>query len=332
MISRTLAVAALFTAVMPMTATAEWQTRAPLLEANSETAVAQMGDKVYVFGGYPRLRITQDTAMEYDAAKNAWRMIARMPLKSNHAMAASAGGKVYVIGGQQTAGGRLVNGSFQREAPGYLNTTLEWDPASNKWSQKSPMPTKRSGGVAVELDGKIYVAGGRTEMTGDDFAVYDPKADKWTELPDIPTQRNHLGAAVVDGKIYVVGGRFGPGFRSERTDAVEVYDPKTNDWSKRKPMLRPRGGLNVIAAKGCIHAFGGEGEGIGDNGVFPDHDVYNPKTDSWTSLPAMSTPMHGVTGMAYINGWIHFPGGGTKIGGSSGNVLHQVVKAEMSCE
>jgi hypothetical protein len=36
----------------------------------------------------------------------------------------------------------------------------------------------------------------------------------------------------------------------------------------------------------------------------------------------MPTPMHGLTGMAYITGWIHFPGGGTKIGGSSGNALH----------
>lgn len=327
--------AATLGALILLTATpalAEWQTRAALLEANSETAVAQIGDKIYVLGGYPRLRITVDTAQEYDAKTDTWRLIAPIPVKTNHAMAAAVNGKLYVIGGQSTAGGRRVGGSFQREAPGFLATVFEWTPATDSWTAKAPMPSRRSGGTAVVLGGKIYVAGGRTRETGDDFAVYDPKSDRWTTLPEIPTQRNHLGAAVIDGKIYVVGGRFGPGFRSERTDAVEMYDPKTNRWTKKKPMLRARGGLNVVAANGCIHAFGGEGNDEAASGVYPDHDVYNPKTDTWQSLPPIPTPVHGVTGMAVINGWIHFPGGGTRIGGSSGSTVHQVVKVDMSCE
>ncbi|MAF48805.1 MAG: hypothetical protein CMM10_11100 [Rhodospirillaceae bacterium] len=310
---------------------AEWQTRAPLLEANSETAVAQMGDKIYVFGGYPRLRITVDTAIEYDAKTDSWRHIARLPVKTNHAMAAAVNGRVYVIGGQQTAGGRRVGGRFQREDPKFLNRVFAWNPSTNQWAEKAPMPSKRSGGVAVAAGGKIYVAGGRTRESGDDFAVYDPEADRWTVLPDVPTQRNHLGAAAIDGKIYVVGGRFGPGFRSPKTDALEVYDPAANTWSKRKPMLRPRGGINAVAANGCLHVFGGEGNDEVASGVYPDHDVYDPRSDSWRALDAMPVPVHGVTGMAFVNGWIHFPGGGTRIGGSSGNVIHQVVRTDITC-
>jgi len=34
--------------------------------------------------------------------------------------------------------------------------------------------------------------------------------------------------------------------------------------------------------------------------------------------------VHGVTGAAFVNGWIHLPGGGTSTGGSSGATLHQV--------
>jgi len=33
---------------------------------------------------------------------------------------------------------------------------------------------------------------------------------------------------------------------------------------------------------------------------------------------------HGVTGAAFVNGWIHLPAGGTSSGGSSGAPPHQV--------
>ena len=346
----------------------EWSKRAQLVEPNSETAVAQMGTKLYVLGGYPSTRLTVVSAQEYDAATDKWRLIAPLPKPLNHAMAVSVGGKVYMIGGQETAGGgrtgrtkrkrpsifnpnspdfdwrqarkrfkgfkkgkRKGKSGFRRQAAGYSNAVYEWDPTTDKWTEKAPMPTKRSGGGAAVLDGKIYAAGGRTSQTGNHFAAYDPKTDKWETLPNVPTQRNHLGVVAVAGKIWVVGGRFGGSFRAEQTDVVEAYDPKTGKWAKMKSMPKPRGGVNVIAANECIHVFGGEGNPESATGVWPDHDVYNPKTNDWTSLDPMPVPVHGVTGGAFINGWIHFPGGGTRIGGSSGQRLHQVVKAKMDC-
>ena len=78
-------------------------------------------------------------------------------------------------------------------------------------------------------------------------------------------------------------------------------------------MPRPRGGVNGIAAFGCFFVWGGEGANIGEpNNVFPDHDVYNPLTDTWTQLPDLPTPVHGVTGAAFVNGLIYMPGGGTR--------------------
>jgi len=62
--------------------------------------------------------------------------------------------------------------------------------------------------------------------------------------------------------------------------------------------------------------FGGEGTDDEPNGVFPDHDVYNPMTDEWRELAPMPMPMpmpipvHGVTGAAFIGGLIDLPGGG----------------------
>jgi len=76
-----------------------------------------------------------------------------------------------------------------------------------------------------------------------------------------------------------------------------------------------------------MYFFGGEFA----TGVHPDHDVYNPKTDRWTSLPNMPQPVHGVTGLHYLDGLIYLPGGGIMQGGSSGTRLHQVYRPNLSC-
>jgi N-acetylneuraminic acid mutarotase len=246
-----------------------------------------------------------------------------LPQALNHIMPAAVNGKIYVIGGQTTE-------SSEPDKAGFVNTVYEYDPASSKWTARAPMPTMRGGGVAAVVDGRIYVAGGRPPR-GHDFAVYNPEADKWTALPNLPTQRNHLAAGAHDGKVYVFGGRFEGGFRSKTTNAVEAFDPKTNSWSAKKSMLKPRGGVNGIFANGCFHLFGGEGNPNHPYGVFADHDYYNPLTDSWHALEPMPIAVHGVTGLAFIDGNIHLPGGGTAQGGSSGSTIHQVYRPSTSC-
>lgn len=301
---------------MAPVAAVEWGERAPLPEANSEIAVAELDGLIYVIGGYPSSRVTVSSVQQYDPAADSWTLVAPLPGPVNHAMAAAAQGKLYVIGGQSGASG---GGPF-------LDTVFEYDPAESTWSQRTSMPTARGGGAAAVIDGKIYVAGGRPPR-GSDFAVYDPGSDAWTTLPDLPTARNHLAVAAVDGRVYVVGGRFGAGFRSEMTNVLEIYDPATNAWTAGPPMPTVRGGLNAVAANGCLHVFGGEGSG----GVFAEHQLYDPAAGEWRTLEPMPIPVHGVTGAAFLDGLIYLPGGGTAVGGSSGSTLNQVVTAPMTC-
>ena len=331
-VPKCVALAALFAAVIPAGSIAsaaeskpvsEWGKRGELVEPNSEMAVAYLDGKIYVVGGYPSTRKSVDTVQVYDVKTDTWSLTTPYPTTINHASAVALDGLLYVIGGQTNAGGR-------REKSRYVDAVHAYDPKTKKWTPRAPMPTKRSAMAHDVIDGKIYVAGGRPPR-GHDFAVYDPKADKWTTLPDLPTQRNHIAAAAIDGRLYVAGGRFGGGFRSEITPALEVYDPATNQWSARRPMSEARGGLNGIAVEGCFHTFGGEHPTAGPSGVFPHHEVYNPRTDTWTRLPDMPIPVHGVTGLVYLDGWIHLPGGGIRRGGSSGTTHHQVVRTNMKC-
>jgi len=197
----------------------EWGIRAPLIEPNSEMAVAHLDGKIYVVGGYPSTRVSVDTVQVYDIKSDSWRLTTPYPTTINHASAVGLDGVVYVIGGQTSAGGRGADA-------GYTSVVHAFDPKTETWTVRAPMPTARSGMAHDVIDGKIYVAGGRPPR-GHDFAVYDPKVDEWTSLPELPTARNHMAAAAISGKLHVAGGRFGGGFRSEITAVLEVYDPVT---------------------------------------------------------------------------------------------------------
>jgi N-acetylneuraminic acid mutarotase len=285
------------------------------LAPNSEFAVAELDGRLYILGGYPADRVTVKTVQIYDIAADTWEIGPDLPAPNNHGMAASVGGKVYLIGGQTEASGET-----------YVDTVYELDPAAGTWVEKARMPTRRSAGVALVHEGRIYVAGGRPPR-GSDFAVYDPTADRWEVLPDLPSQRNHIAGGVINGRIHVIGGRLGGGFRSDQTAAHEIFDPAAGQWSVAAPMPRPRSGINGVVANGCLHAWGGESAA----GMFPDHDYYDPRADSWTSLPDMPLPVHGVTGSAFVDGLIHAPGGGTEVGGSSGSLHNQVYRPAVSC-
>ena len=294
----------------------EWGTRAGLLEANSEFALAESNGKLYVMGGYPSSRVTARTVQIYDIASNSWQLGPQLPQPNNHGMAAAVNGKVYLIGGQLTA-----------DQEGYVDTVYELDPAVGAWVEKARMPTMRSGGVAVVHAGKIYVAGGRVPR-GNDFAVYDPATDLWEVLPDLPTQRNHITGAAINGRIHIVGGRLGNGLSPLKTTAHEVFDPLTRTWTTAAPMLSGRSGINGVMARGCFHVWGGEAP----TGMTPQHEYYDPRTNEWGSLRDMPIPIHGVVGSAFIDGVIWVTGGGTHIGGSSGSLHNQTYRPAVSCE
>jgi hypothetical protein len=94
---------------------------------------------------------------------------------------------------------------------------------------------------------------------------------------------------------------------------------------------RPVSGVRVCGLLGGGGAFAAANTGEPNN-VFPDHDVYDARSDEWTCVAKLPTPVHGVTGAAFIDGLIYIPGGGTSQGGSSGSRILQVYRPDMRCE
>lgn len=155
------------------------------------------------------------------------------------------------------------------------------------WQTRASTGTARQEVSYVELEGKLYLAGGGTE-----HQAYDPATDSWKQLAPLPEPLDHIQGVALGGKIYYVGGLVNwPGPPSDNT---YVYDPSTDSFSEGAPMPagRDRGAGGVAAYGGKIYVAGGLARDPGDPGNYvavPWLDVYDPAADSWTSLPDMPT-------------------------------------------
>jgi N-acetylneuraminic acid mutarotase len=92
-----------------------------------------------------------------------------------------------------------------------------YDPATNRWTSKTPLPRARWGAANAVLNGKLYVMGGvrpdsvtAQRDTLRETIVYDPATDKWTVRASLPVRRSGITGSkvLVNGqpRIEVIGG------------------------------------------------------------------------------------------------------------------------------
>ncbi|MCA9445622.1 MAG: galactose oxidase [Candidatus Omnitrophica bacterium] len=274
-----------------------WEDKAPLPTARQEVGVAVLNDLLYVVGGIDSTPAVVDTVERYDPDSKQWETVAPLPADLDHVAVVAAEDRLYAIGG-------LVFASPQSAT----NAVFSYQPSTNRWTEESPMPTRRGGGRGAFVGGKIYVAGGiRSGGSVGDFAVFDPVSGEWETLPDMPTPRDHLAVEGWNGKVFAIAGR-NPMLRSE----LEIYDPGTETWTSGADIPTPRAGIASAALLERIFVFGGEGSSR-PNGIFDEVEVYNPAVDQWMSLAPMPLGRHGIDA-GILRGEIHIPGGGPTIG------------------
>ena len=288
-----------------------WAQLAPMNEARQEVGVAAIGDRIYVVGGYRADGTTANTLEVYDVRANAWTTLAPMPERLNHCVAVAYQGKLYVIGGSTALGSTSA-------------ATFEYDPARNDWGVRASMARARTAAVAAVVGDSIFVAGGTDDRS--ELEAYDPRTDQWTSLAEMPTPRNHVAGGTARGRFHAVGGR--PG----NLRVLEIYDPAADTWATGAPMPTGRSGHAAAVLRGCLYAFGGEGNASRPDGLFPQNEVYDPRTNTWESMPQMPTPRHGI-GAAVVGDKIYVPGGGA-VAGFGATPVHEVFTppAGKTCE
>jgi N-acetylneuraminic acid mutarotase len=240
-------------------------------------AFTEYHGKIYAFGGFvfpqsgPPAWVPINNAWEYDPATDAWKALAPLPTKRGSPVAAVVGDKIYVIGGAATLPGSEATALMPTVPQAVLGTVEEYDPATNTWRARSPMPTPRNHAAAGAVNGKIYVIGGRVGAAfigvASDISVveeYDPATDKWSAPRSrMPTTRSALGAGTYNGRIYVAGGEFQDPHMMATFRSVEAYDPATNTWSIMPSMPVSRHGLAAGVVGNRLLLVGGDVQSSG---------------------------------------------------------------------
>jgi hypothetical protein len=111
----------------------------------------------------------------------------------------------------------------------------------------------------------------------------------WEEMAPLATPRKQHAAVALDGQIWVLGGL---DQNNTALASVEMYDPKTNQWTPERAMPQALGELTAVAIGGMIYVPTGSDQVL----------RYYPKTGSWSSSrPTNSPAAVAVWDAAYYN-------------------------------
>ncbi|KAL0743312.1 hypothetical protein Bca4012_084825 [Brassica carinata] len=217
-------------------------------------AIAQVGNKIYSFGGEftPNVPIDKDLYV-FDLKTGKWSIAPAtgdIPhLSCLGVRMVSVGTTLYVFGGRDAL--RKYNGFYS-----YETTT-------NVWKLLTPLeegPTPRSFHSMAADDKNVYVFGGVSSTvrlkTMDVYNIADKKWKKCATPGESFSIRGGSGLEVVNGKVWVVYG-----FNNYEIDNIYCYDPVQDKWTLMETFGEQPSGRSVFASAVVgkhIVIFGGE--------------------------------------------------------------------------
>uniref|UniRef100_UPI00359447C3 Kelch repeat-containing protein n=1 Tax=Persicitalea sp. TaxID=3100273 RepID=UPI00359447C3 len=199
-----------------------------------------------------------------------------LPTKRHECALAEANGKLYLLGGRG------------------VKAVEEYDPKQDSWTTKAVTPLEMSHFQAITYRDEIYVVGAFTgpyphELPIPKMYIFNPERNEWREGPEIPENRRRgaAGAFVHNDKIYVVCG-IQDGHWDGHVAWLDEYDPKTNQWRQLPDAPRTRDHVSVAMVGDKLYVAGGRRSTAKTKNVFnltvPEVDVYDFKTNTWTTL------------------------------------------------
>ncbi|MEA3336689.1 MAG: LuxR C-terminal-related transcriptional regulator [Chloroflexota bacterium] len=264
-----------------------WSALAPLPDARSRLALAELDGRLYAIAGEGPDGIT-GVLQVYDPETNGWLPRASKPTAVSNVQAAVVNGKILVPGGVGVDGA-VMSG-------------LEiYDPATDRWDRRADLPVALAGYALATHQDNMYLFGG---WDGSSFVdrvfVYDAHADRWTESVGSPHAFGFSAAASLGDRIFVVGGYDG----RQELNNCRIFSPGESRWQACAPTVFPRGGLGLASNENYLYAIGGGWEtGVDFN------ERYDSLTDTWSSIP---TPFHGQwrsPGVASLESRVYAVGG-----------------------
>lgn len=203
--------------------------------------------KLYMCGGHQGAEHTyppesfSDQFIVYDPELNSWTELAPRPVKAHGYQIAAYGNYIYAFGG-------FAYSAAHKPKWKSLSQIDRYDITTNKWETVGNLLTPRSSNVAVEIDGKVFIAGGwnstpkfDNDLDGvflDTIEVFDLKTNK-IELASykLPSPRRRALTGIEhNGKIVLVGGLGEGASHFELLNKVTAIDPMTGSSQELSPL------------------------------------------------------------------------------------------------
>lgn len=237
-----------------------WTTPDSIPQGVNHAGFAHVDGRLYILGGFRENTFEPVGSVHiYDLSTEQWSEGAPMPTPRGALAVAVADGRIHAIGGNAEAAQALEHGAHHVGADeSSVGTHEVYDPATDSWERRAPMPTPRNHHGAASLNGRVHVVAGRVgrdfEMTTHE--IYDPVADAWSSAAPVPTGRSGIAVVVRDGRMYVFGGEtFTAPART--FDEAERFDPSAGEWEALPPMPTARHGLGAAVVAGAVHVISG---------------------------------------------------------------------------
>jgi kelch-like protein 18 len=147
---------------------------------------------------------------------------------------------------------------------GTLSVVEAYDPTSNSWTTKSPLPTATSSIYPTVENGIIYITGGSNSngrLTT--LLSYNPANDTWSTLAPMKVGKSEPALALLGSTIVAAGGLLGD--NTTATTDTEGYNAATNTWTTltSMPTARQEGCFESIGDQ--IYFTSGNGESSNDS-------------------------------------------------------------------
>ncbi|WP_260484355.1 Kelch repeat-containing protein [Sphingomicrobium flavum] len=309
------------------------QPLAPMPVAHANNAVAMLGEgddaRFYSFLGLKAGKTHEDiskSAFSYGPAANAWSSLPDVPVAQGRLASIAVGlnGKIYLFGGYTVApDGHEVS----------TPEVLAFDPVTNGYEQRAPMPTPVDDSVAFAYqDRYIYLVSGWHDVGNVQLVqVYDSVEDRWARATDFPGAPvfGHAGGIFGNRIVIADGVTSTPNPETGRrsfamTDGafigtIDPADPTRIDWQPLPPHPgKPRYRMaatghdrRILFAGGSVVAYNFNGEGYDGTpapasaGVF----AYDLATSTWVQLADKPAPSMDHRGLLFWQGRFHTLGG-----------------------
>jgi hypothetical protein len=154
-----------------------------------------------------------------------------------------------------------------------------FDPTSGSFTKTGSLLVGDIGDLVPTIGGRFLFGSGSTAQ------VFDAATQSWTatDATQATHRSNDKRVRLADGRVMSVSGYIDGG-PADAGKAAEIYDPKSNAWSRVSPLAHARNGpATSLLASGKVLVAGGDGPDSPPTSA----EVWDPSTNTWTEVGPM---------------------------------------------